>query len=79
MMNLALDTKEQVLEAAIGGLPRVAQAVVAIPAEAGQEPLTRLKTVTAKRSATWILVRRKFRNGSRQSCFVCERKWPRKS
>jgi hypothetical protein len=39
MTNLALDTKEQVLEAAIGGLPRVAEAVVAIPAEARKRAL----------------------------------------
>ena len=33
-MALSFDNKEEVLEAAISGLPRVAEAIVAIPAEA---------------------------------------------
>jgi hypothetical protein len=39
MTNLPLDTEEQVLEAAIGGLSRVAEAILATPNEARTKAL----------------------------------------
>ena len=73
-MSLTLDTKEQVLEAAIGGLSRVAEAILATPNE------SRIKApevaVDSYRQTAQDLAfdEAEIRTGSAQSCRACGRK-----
>ena len=67
---MTLDIKEDALEVAIGGLPRVVEAILAAPAEARTKALD----AAAGSYNNWVTANRKNRNGSTQSCTVCERR-----
>ena len=63
-MSAALDTKQQVLDAAITGVFRVAEAILATPTEKRTKALTRPPMATAKHPKVWVAMKPKSRNCS---------------
>jgi len=63
-MSAALDTKQRVLDAAITGVFRVAQAILATPTEKRTKALDAAANSYAKQLKIWITMKPKSKNCS---------------